>query len=277
MGESPTYPIVLAHGIARFDELTNRIFKIGGKDQDDGLHYFRNIRTHLESKGFIVRHSDVEWAANVKTRSKTLHREVVRILQELDAEKVHIIAHSMGGLDARQMLFDTRHEKFFERIASLTTIGTPHHGTSAADVLANAVITKGSILGIDISGFADLTTEACSGFNREKRNWEQDCGVRFRAYAGRQSFLSVFSPLKATWAIIHSREGDNDGLVPVSSARWEDAYSVEPVVEADHLNLIGWWEPADLWHGESPFELEGRIKALYLSIAKNLAAEFPVS
>ena len=271
-----TYPIVLAHGIARFDELTNRLFKIDDDDQNDGLHYFRNIRTHLESKAFVVRHSRVEWAANVKKRSNMLHREVLRILQETDAEKVHIIAHSMGGLDARQMLFDTRHEKFHERIASLTTIGTPHHGTYAADVLAKSGMSVGRILGIDITGLADLTTEASREFNSEKRDWERDCGVRFRAYAGRQSFASVFSPLKVTWAIIHSREGENDGLVAVSSARWDDDYFVEPVLDADHLNLIGWWELADLVHGEGPFELEGRIKALYLRIADDLAGDFPI-
>ena len=40
--------------------------------------------------------------------------------------KVNIIAHSLGGLDARQML---THLGMGSRVASLTTVGTPHRGT----------------------------------------------------------------------------------------------------------------------------------------------------
>ena len=43
MDENRTYPIVVAHGIARFDEPTDRLFKIDNDSADDGLHYFRHI------------------------------------------------------------------------------------------------------------------------------------------------------------------------------------------------------------------------------------------
>ena len=88
--------------------------------------------------------------------------------------------------------------------------------------------------------------------------------------------LHIFTPLKAAWAIIHSVDGDNDGLVSTRSAKWKDEYFVEPVLEADHLNLLGWWNVSELAHGVMPAELEARIKAVYLAIANELAEEFPL-
>jgi triacylglycerol lipase len=274
MGAPPTYPIVLAHGIARFDVLSNHLFKIDNSSRDDGLHYFRNIRTHLESHGFVVRHSGVEWAAGVVVRSCTLRRNIENVLVELGSRKVHVIAHSMGGLDARQMLFDGREAGFHERVASLTTLATPHHGSPAADAFL-PLAPQGGVLGIDVSGLCDLTTTTCRAFNAEKRDWERTCGVLFQAYAGAQPFRGIFSPLKATWAIIHAKEGDNDGLVSVRSAMWNDEYFVPPVINADHLNIVGWWNPSDVWRGEAPLKLEARVKSLYLAIAQRLAQRFP--
>ena len=46
-----------------------------------------------------------------------------------DTGKVHIVAHSMGGLISRVYL---QHLGGHERCQSLTTLATPHHGTLAA-------------------------------------------------------------------------------------------------------------------------------------------------
>lgn len=261
--------------MARFDELTDRVFRIDNDANDDGLHYFRNIRTSLKAEGFVVRHSHVDWAAGVKVRAKSLRRNLDSILEELQATKVHIVAHSMGGLDARQMLFDGRHENIERRVASLNTLATPHHGSPAADVLSMTALSQGSILGIDISGLRDLTTSACRNFNEEKVEWERRSGVLFRAYAGKQDLKNIFGPLRATWSIIRATEGENDGLVSVKSAKWNDDYFVPPVIEADHLNIIGWWDLAEGF-SRSQAKLEKQIIELYVSIAAELAERFPL-
>ncbi|MBI4717536.1 MAG: hypothetical protein HY763_07010 [Planctomycetes bacterium] len=276
MSGSNTFPIILAHGIARFDALSDQLFRVDDNDAADDLHYFRNIRTHLQSHGFVVRHSHVEWARGVDIRAATLKREVERVLSDCGAEKVHIIAHSMGGLDSRHMLFNNRDTDFHRKVASLTTLGTPHHGSPVADALLDGVNLAIAALNLPIEGARDLTTEACAEFNRRAEDWERACGVRFRTYAGAQRLPEVFTPLKAAWLLIHAREGDNDGLVSVASARWRDEYFAAPPLDADHLNLLGWWEPSEISHGVRPGELEARIKALYLSIATELAAAFPM-
>jgi len=272
-----THPIVLAHGIARFDALTNRVFKIDNQDGDDGLHYFRYIRTHLQEHDFTVQHSHVEWARGLDVRSKTLRREVERILAEEHAEKVHIIAHSMGGLDTRRMLFDSRNDGLYKRVASLTTLGTPHFGSPVADFLVRNMGNLVSQFGLPIEGVQDLTTEACRSFHDTADAWESNCGVRFRTYAGAQNVLHIFNPLKIAWGIIKPIEGDNDGLVSVKSARWKTEYFVEPVLDADHLNLLGWWDLSELAQNVWPAELETRIKQVYLNIANDLAAALPLA
>jgi triacylglycerol lipase len=275
MPNAPTYPIILAHGIARFDVLTNNLFQVDNSDEKDELHYFRNIRTFLESHGFDVHHTNVDWAGSLVKRAADLKRQTEQILQATGAVKVHIIGHSMGGLDARRMLWDNRSENFHHKVASVTTIGTPHHGSSFADFLSKGLREDAEAIGLGFDGVIDLRTNAMAAFNAEVSDWERQSGVRFRAYAGKQRLIHVFTPLKLSWLIIQDREGDNDGFVSVASARWSDEYFVPPVLDADHLNEIGWWDISENWHGVTPEQLETRIKNVYLGMARELADAFP--
>ena len=270
-----THPIILAHGFARFDVISNGLLKIDNNAGQDSLHYFRNIRSCLMLNGFDVWHSNVTWAGSLVKRAADLKSEVETALQRCDAERVHIIGHSMGGLDARRMLFDFQDEDFHNKVASVTTIGTPHHGSPVAQYLLANFPSQIKALGMAPEGLKDLTPGAMKQFNRKVGPFEQSCGVRFRAYAGQQSLSRVFTPLKLCWCVIHKAEGDNDGLVSVASARWSDEYFVPPVWNADHLNQVGWWDLSELRRGVGPNEFEMRIKNRYLEIARILAAEFP--
>jgi hypothetical protein len=62
-----TFPIILAHGVCRFDILWNESLDADNNDDPkiDRLNYFRGIRTMLKDKGYTVYHSKVAWAANV--------------------------------------------------------------------------------------------------------------------------------------------------------------------------------------------------------------------
>ncbi|MDE0103143.1 MAG: hypothetical protein OXN89_12255 [Bryobacterales bacterium] len=270
-----TYPIILAHGFARFDVISNGLLKIDNNAGQDSLHYFRNIRSFLMRDGFEVLHSNVDWAGSLAKRAADLKGEVDTALQRCEAEKVHIIGHSMGGLDARRMLFDFQDEDFHKKVVSVTTIGTPHHGSPVAEHLLKYFPGQVKAFGMALDGLKDLTPRATKEFNQEVESFEKSCGVKFRAYAGQQSLSRVFTPLKLCWAIINKAEGDNDGLASVASARWNDQYFVPPVWNADHLNQVGWWDLSELREGVGPTEIETRIKHRYVEIARTLAAEFP--
>lgn len=60
--------------------------------------------------------------------SPLIHRAIETLCRETDADKVVIVAHSMGGLASRAYLRDYGSR----RVAKLITLGTPHHGTSLA-------------------------------------------------------------------------------------------------------------------------------------------------
>ena len=89
------YPIVLAHGIARFDVLLRDLLKDEDMS-DDRTHYFRRIRSTLQAAGFPTYHSSVPWAECVGVRSRALRANVEQVLAATGARKVHIIGAQHG-------------------------------------------------------------------------------------------------------------------------------------------------------------------------------------
>ena len=106
-------PVILVHGLFGFDHIG-----IPGAR----LHYFRGIVQHLESLGCHAHAVRLSPAASVPDRAKQL----VAKIEALGHDRVDIIAHSLGGLDARYAL---THLGLAARVRSLVTVGTPHRGT----------------------------------------------------------------------------------------------------------------------------------------------------
>src|SRR5262245_41794198 len=187
MLDTERFPIVLAHGIARFDILREIFIKKFGIDESkitDQLHYFKGIKSYLEAHGFEVYHTSVDFSGGVDKRAQQLSQQIKHILTGRSTKKVHIIAHSMGGLDARRMIVDI--EGMEDMVDSLTTIGTPHLGTSFADFAIGSggqLIIEGFQSVLDLSGFSDLTTSACMNFNRHAKAKEIHNSVRYYTYA----------------------------------------------------------------------------------------------
>src|SRR2546425_751515 len=99
------FPIILAHGIARFDILehsfASELKSLGLQVNDGDLHYFKGIKDLLVKNDFEVLETSVGFASSVEIRSQQLSAQITKFLETNDSEQVHIIAHSMGGLDAR--------------------------------------------------------------------------------------------------------------------------------------------------------------------------------
>ena len=92
----------------------------------------------------------------------------------------------------------------------------------------------------------------------------------FQTYAGRQALWGIFNLLKKPFRIIEEKEGENDGLVSVQSAKWRDDYFKGTLDQTDHLNELGWWEVSQLMKDEKPDELLQRIHEFYAAVAENL-------
>lgn len=264
-----SYPIILAHGICPFDKVL-RPFSVRDNGDNDRFHYFRKIRSTLGENGFLTFHSRVSWASDLERRASDLRKEITRLTDNFSTwPRVHIIAHSMGGLDARLMIYRYRIE---DRIASLTTIGTPHLGTAFADwgmerfgILLDLV----RPFGLNLAGFRDLTRQSCRRLNEMTREYEKSNGVLYQTVAGVQPLDRIFRPLRYSYRLMEKEEGENDGLVSLKSAMWREEYLLE-VIDADHLNQIGWWDRSEAMIGMDKEAFERRIREFYLKIAGRL-------
>ena len=289
----PNFPIVLAHGIARFDVLL-QIFRERLEPPETGFgdqfHYFKGIKSHLKANGFEVFDPNQAFAGSVDVRASQLRDRVNEAIAATGAEKVHIIAHSMGGLDARHMIVD---QGMAERVASLTTIGTPHLGTVLADHMIDHggfLLKEGLRQIIDLDGFDDLRVDSCQQFNSRAEHHEATNKVVYQTFASAEEFQVVFTPLLPSWRFIHDHEGKNDGLVSVTSQSWKSELVAndgsrksigqkEFPIAADHLNQVGWWDPQEAWASPKKLfqnflkqkrEYESSVKNLYLQIAQEL-------
>ena len=244
-GAGTRYPIVLVHGLLGFSKI--------GVEGFGALTYFHGIPRHLGKHGYRVWVTEVGKTDGVEARARQLKTSI----DQLTAGKVNIVAHSMGGLDARHMI---THLGMADRVASLVTIGTPHRGTSFADwgtTHLGGTVPLLDALGVHTAAFFDLTSQACEAFNRKTPDAP---GVRYFSYSGTQARARIFPPLQVSYDIIQEREGPNDGLVSRRSAQWGQYLGD---LDADHLNLVGWkfaWERGETFDA----------KKFYLGIAQML-------
>ena len=106
--------IVLVHGILGFDALSTLFGPI---------EYFREVRKMLRAAcNLLPEPPQLNTAGSVKERAQEL-KDYLLSNPDVDGRKVHLFAHSMGGLDARHMI---THLGMANRVRTLTTIGTPH-------------------------------------------------------------------------------------------------------------------------------------------------------
>jgi triacylglycerol lipase len=196
----------------------------------------------------------------------------------------------MGGLDARLAI--ASRAEIAGKVASLTTIGTPHFGTTFADrglVFGGEFLIAALKPILSLEGFRDLTTQACRNLNESIREQEAGNAVFYQTYSSAESVNQVFAPLQLSWRVIQDAEGDNDGLVSRTSQAWvpllEAGGQRKVVIQkqfpfpADHLNEVGWWTPnklenlAQLVNAPASMEAyESKVKELYLQIAQTLRA-----
>jgi triacylglycerol lipase len=191
-------------------------------------NYFAPLSGWLRERGFPVLFPQVAPTSGVMVRAHQLRQQIL----EWTNGPVNLIAHSMGGLDARYMI---THLDMADRVRSLTTIATPHRGTYLADwLLVNfrqrlPLLWALEALGTNLDGFQDCRPEACRAFNARTPNHP---AVRYFSFGGAVPTARVTPCLRRAWCLLAAAEGANDGMVSVASARWGDYLDTIP---ADHF------------------------------------------
>jgi triacylglycerol lipase len=207
-GGVPRYPVVFCHGMLAMTMLRRCI--------PEDPNYFVHLRTFLRERGVHALFPGVEPTGGVAERAEELRDQVRRWTDE----PVNIVAHSMGGLDARHLISRLG---FAGRVRSLTTIATPHRGSALAEWFVinyrdRVPLLRGlEALGVNVDGFRDCCPEACRAFNAVTAD---DANVRYFSFGGAVPLERVTPPLRRGWHLLTPREGPNDGMVSVFSARW---------------------------------------------------------
>src|SRR5262249_9575916 len=158
-------------------------------------------------------------------------------ISALPHDRVDIIAHSLGGLDARYAL---SHLGLAAKVRSLVTVGTPHRGTPLADLATSGPLAVArraiSALGVSLPALDWLSTEGLATFNASVRDAP---GVRYACVVGgiREARTPVSLALAPIHAYLRRVAGPNDGIVPIASQYWGETIAE---IECDHFEQIGW-------------------------------------
>ena len=233
------YPILLVHGVFFRDSKL--------------LDYWGRIPAELKRNGAAVYYGGQQSAASVADSGAELTERIRQLVRETGCEKVNLIAHSKGGLDCRYAI---THAGAGERVASLTTVNTPHRGCLFADELLgrisarvqNAIARRynraARLLGDREPDFLravrDLTASSCARFNEQTPDLP---GVLYQSVGSvmRRAASGKF-PLNMTYPLVRHFDGENDGLVAVESMPWGEAFRLvrtekRGVSHADMIDL----------------------------------------
>ncbi|ODV95183.1 hypothetical protein PACTADRAFT_49931 [Pachysolen tannophilus NRRL Y-2460] len=265
------------------------------------FNYWHGIKEALDAKGCTVLVARVPPFGSIEERANALNKfietKIIKLRQDTkdDANliyheegkdsgtdknpkdepiKVNLIAHSMGGLDARYLISKIEQKNY--KVMSLTTISSPHHGSGMADYIINNFklsdkeVKQGPLQKIIPRSIFELTTDYVNNhFNKEVPD---DSNVKYFSYGSRfvPSFYNVFY---FSWKIIYETQGDNDGMVGVESSKWGKYLGT--LENVDHLDLINWTNTIRKYYSEAILGEKPKFNAvaLYLDIIDNLAKE----
>ncbi|KAI1009299.1 hypothetical protein LB504_003562 [Fusarium proliferatum] len=268
--ETPKYPIVLAHGLFGFAELRLSPYF-------PAVEYWHGIRDALTAQGATVLTPTVPPSSSIADRATAL-RSALEAHAPMP-EAVTIVAHSMGGLDARYML--SHLAPLPVRVAAVVTVATPHRGSAFADYLLDEEVSPlhhylpqlyqtFEKAGLGTAAFSQLTRRYMAEEFNPSTPDQPD--VRYFSYGAAVERPALLSPFRHPHAIMTQAEGPNDGLVSVESSHWGTYKGT--LLGVSHLDLINWsnrvgWTVRE-WMG---IKKNFNAIAFYLDIADMLAKE----
>jgi len=212
------YPVVLVHGIY-------------AHDRGNSKKFWGRIPKELEKYGIKVFFGNTDAWGDYESNAKILYATIEKALQETKSEKVNIIGHSKGGLDSRYFIWKY---DYGGKVASLTTISTPHYGAELADLIYNKKITHSKIAKKALKVFGILygdTNPDLYNVNYQlttgyMKKFNEDVRMDDRVYY--QSIYTImensFDDLMFyySYRYIKKIKGNNDGVVSEYSAKWGD-------------------------------------------------------
>ncbi len=209
------YPILLVHGM-------------GFRDRKH-INYWGRIPRTLEEEGTVVCYGLQDSNGSVEGNAAALANRIDKLTEEYGVEKFNVIAHSKGGLDIRYVISTLNRSS---RIASLTTINTPHNGSYTVDRLLKcpSFLVKAGCWFVDgwfrilgdkrpetYKAIKLFETKSAVEFNR---NNPDDPGVYYQSYAFTCKTVTGDIFLWLSNLIVRLIEGENDGFLTTEAVSW---------------------------------------------------------
>ncbi|KAN0074689.1 Alpha/Beta hydrolase fold [Tylopilus felleus] len=203
------------------------------------VSHWGGIKETLEANGCEVLITRLPAISLPVDHAKVLEKKISETYPSRD---VYLIGHSMGGIDCWYLITHLTQCTF--HVLSLTTISTPHHGSSfASHFLSLASTCPPTIIALlqllpngdsDCKAFECLTQTAMKEFNDNTQNVE---GVRYFSWGGdyKPGFID---PWKYSHSIIAAQEGENNGVVSVQSVQWGTYLGT--LRKVNHIDLTSW-------------------------------------
>jgi triacylglycerol lipase len=254
------HPIVLMHG-----------FGIGASFRREG--HLHEEAMHLRSRGVRAMAPNVSPYNTVRARCEMWEDRFERVLTETQSDHITLIAHSMGGLDARYLISQ---KGWHDTVEALVTVATPHRGSSiatlileqpeavrrwltdVADWLGNHILEDGSA---NIrQALHELTPQYVEHtFNQQVPDHPDVQYWSYGCRAGKGTDTPIDPIFRYLNKYLYEKEGVNDGIVSVQSGRWGEYLGT---VDADHARQVGI---------RSSLAATFDSNAFYASIAEKLA------
>ena len=215
MNNTLKHPILLVHGMGFRDR---KIFC-----------YWGRIPKTLKALGAQIYFGGQDSNGSLEDNAQCVAKRIDEILAETGSEKVNIIAHSKGGLESRYLISTLG---YGEKVASLTTISTPHHGSKTVDLLMKTPqwLVRAAAFCVDLwfrvlgdkrpktyQAICLFKTDVAEAFNRANPD---DPQVYYQSYAF--AMKSPFSDLTMFWPslVVGMIDGENDGLLTPEGVKW---------------------------------------------------------
>jgi len=236
------YPIVLAHGMGAQAKIVSIV------------DYWWGIEDALEDEGADVYITSVNGMDTTANKAASFKRQFLEILAISGKSKANIIGHSHGTIYSRYAITLLG---LSPKVASWTGLSGPHRGSSVADFIFKVIPNQGwDLVGdtLDVVYtfvFGDKDPNSLENGLEMTRAYMQNVfnpgcpdvpGLYYQSYTSKIRYASNSIMLEVPWLICLAYEGENDGLVAVSSAKWgnyrgciEGAWWSGGV---DHLNIV---------------------------------------
>lgn len=232
------YPVLLCHGYGAIATLV----------KPSPLY---DIAMMLRGHNILAYAPNIVPYATIETRAAQWEKVIHEIVKRTEIQKLNVVAHSMGGLDMRYALSKLQ---VAPHVASLTTVCTPHHGSS----LAELSLRTPEAIREKIADFLDwmgnrvhprTQSNVSESVEQLTRHYIEEVFNRVVIDVPDIPYYSyscavgkgTHHPIKVIGRFqnnhIYEHESLNDGMVSVKSAQWGEHILTGHVSHLEQMNL----------------------------------------